>query len=121
LLAGDAEVAQLEVQRALAMHRDIGDVVGEAEGLRVLAGTRAALDQPSQAEALLYEVIGRATTVNRPLLLARAERDLARLLHGQGRDEQAGILADRARERFENVGATVEVRRLEELLAEFTA
>jgi tetratricopeptide (TPR) repeat protein len=121
LLAGDTEVAQLEVQRGLAMHREIGDVVGEAEGLRVLAGTRAALNQFAQAEALLYEVIGRATTVNRPLLLARAERDLAALLHRQGRHEQAAVLADRAHERFENVGATVEIRRLDELLAEFPA
>lgn len=121
LLAGDAEIAQLEVQRALAMQRDIGDVVGEAESLRILAATRAALDQLGHAEALLYEVIGRAATLNRPLLLAQAQRDLATLLHRLGRDEQAASLADRARERFEQLGVTVEVRRLDELLAEFAA
>ena len=120
LLAGDAAVAQLEVQGALAMQREIGDVVGEAEGLRVLAGALAALNQLFASEAMLYEVIGRATTVNRPLLLAQAERDLARLLHRLGRDEQAAALAGKARERFEKLGATVEVRRLEELVTEFS-
>jgi len=121
LLGGDAEVAQLEVQRALTMQREIGDVVGEAESLRILAGALAALNQLLQAEAMLFEVIGRATTLNRPLLLAQAERDLAALLHRERRDEQATPLARRARERFEQLGATVEVRRLEELLTDFAA
>ena len=121
LLGGDAEVAQLEVQRALTMQREIGDVVGEAESLRILAGALAALNQLLQAEAMLFEVIGRATTFNRPLLLAQAERDLAALLHRQRRDDQATPLARRARERFEQLGATVEVRRLEELLTDFAA
>lgn len=120
LLDGDAEVARLEIERALAMRREIGDVVGEAEDLRVLAGALAALNQSPQAEAMLRDVIERATALNRPLLVAQAERDLARLLHRQGRDEQAAALADRARERFESLGAVVEVRRLAALLTELT-
>jgi len=121
LMGGDAEVAQREVQNALMMQREIGDVVGEAESLRVLAGALAALGQLMQAEAMLYEVIGRAATVNRPLLLAKAERDLAGLLHREQRDEQASALAGKARDRFEKLGATVEVRRLDDLMAEVTA
>ena len=66
-------------------------------------------------------MIERATALGRPLLVALAERDLAHLLHRQGRDEEAAALADRARERFENLGAVVEVRRLDELLTEFTS
>lgn len=120
-LGGEAEVAQREVQAALMMQREIGDVVGEAESLRVLAGALAALNQLSQAESMLYEVIGRATTLNRPRLLAHAERDLAGLLHRRGQDEQAAVLAERARVRFQSLGATVEVRRLEELLSEVVA
>ena len=118
LLGGDAEVARLDIQRALATHREIGDVVGEAEDLRVLAGALAALKASSQAEAMLYDVIERATALRRPLLVAQAQRDLARLLHRQGRDEEAAASARRARERFENLGTVVEVRRLDELLTE---
>ena len=121
MLGGDAEVARLEIQRGLDMQREVGDVVGEAEGLRVLAGALAALNQSPQAEAMLHDVIERATAQNRPLLVAQAERDLARLLHRQGRDEPAAALADRASERFEGLGAAAEVRRLDALLAEFTA
>jgi tetratricopeptide (TPR) repeat protein len=121
LFAGDAVVAQREVQNAIALQRKIGDVVGEAESLRVLANALAGVGKVHEAEAMLYEVIGRATTVNRPLLVAQAERDLAALLHEQGRAEHAATLAGRARTRFEYLGAMVEVHRLDELLSHLTA
>ncbi len=121
LQMGDGEVARLEVQRALALHRELGNVVGEAEDSRVLAGVMAALGQPAQAEALLRDVISRATTLHRPLLLAQAERDLARLLHRQKRDDEAAELARAAKDRLERLGAAMEVRRLEELLTELAA
>jgi len=121
LLSGDAEVAQREVQHALAQQHEIGDIVGEAESLRVLGNALAALGDNSEAEAMLYEVIGRATTVNRPLLVAQAERDLANLLHRLARDEHAATLAGRARKRFEFLGAIAEVHRLDELLTHLTA
>jgi hypothetical protein len=55
------------------------------------------------------------------LLVAQAERDLAALLHNQGRSEHAATLASRARTRFEYLGAIVEVHRLDELLSHLTA
>jgi tetratricopeptide (TPR) repeat protein len=122
LRAGDADLARVEVNRALATHREVGDVVGEAEDLRTLAGALELLGQPAQAEFMLRDVIGRAERLNRPLLAARAERDLARLLlrrkqtPGAARD-----LALRARSRFNGLGAVVEVRRLDGLLSEIPA
>ncbi len=121
LLMGDGEVARLEIQRALAMHREVGDVVGEADGLRVLAGALALIKQPAQAEATLRDVVARAANLHRPRLAAQAERDLCRLLHRQARNDEAEELALSARDRFEKLGAVIEVRRLEELLAELAA
>lgn len=118
LLAGDAEVSRLEAQRALASHREVGDVVGEADDLRVLAGALERLAQPAQAEAMLRDAIARATTLQRPRLIAQAQRDLAKLLHRQARDDEAEGHARRARDGFEKLGAVIEVRRLEELLGE---
>jgi len=118
LLAGDAEVARLEIQRALATHREVGDVVGETDDLRVLAGALEGLSQPAQAETTLRDVIARATSLSRPRLAAQAQRDLARLLHRQGRDDEAEGYARRARDAYEKLGAVIEVRRLEELLTQ---
>jgi len=121
LLTGDAEVARLEIQRALATHREIGDVVGEADDLRVLAGALALTGQPAQAEATLRAVIAQAAGLHRPRLAAQAERDLARMLRRQGRNDEAESHARRARDGFEKLGAVIEVRRLEELLSEVAA
>lgn len=118
LLAGDAEVARLEVQRALAIHREVGSLIGEVEDLRVLARALEELDQLAQAEAMFRDVLARATSLRRPRLVAYVERDLARLLHRQGRNQEAEEMANRSREKFENLGAVVEVRRLDELLTE---
>lgn len=117
LMTGDGELARLEIQRALSTHREVGDVVGEADDLRVLAGALELLGQPAQAEAMLRDVITRAVTLHRPRLLARAQRDLARLLQRQERDDEAEGYARRARDGFEKLGAVIEARRLEELLA----
>lgn len=118
LMVGEPAVARVEIERAVNMHREIQNVVNEVVDLRVLAGALAALGQPAEAEAMLQDVIARATTLRRPQVVAQAERDLALLLHQQGRDPEAEQVAQRARERFDKLGAVVEVRRLDELLAE---
>lgn len=118
LKAGEAEVARLEIQRALALHREVGDVVREAEDLRAMAEALELLQQSTQAEAMLRDVIGRGRKLNQALLTAKAERDLARLLHRQLRDDEAAELAHRARDRFQVLGALNEVRRLDGLLRE---
>jgi tetratricopeptide (TPR) repeat protein len=119
-LAGDADLALVGVQRALAQHQELGDVAGEAEDLRVLAGALWSLGEHTQALAILRDVLVRATKLNRALLVAQAERDLAKLLHELSRDQEAEDFARRARSGFEILGALVEVRRLDELLTEIT-
>jgi tetratricopeptide (TPR) repeat protein len=118
---GDEDVALVSVRRALAMHREIGDVAGESEDLRTLAATLARSGDVTEARALLPKVITCATELNRPLLAAQAERDLAKLLHEQQRDDEAEELGRRARARFQHLGSEVEVRRLDQLLAEVSA
>ncbi|MBI2403271.1 MAG: hypothetical protein HYV20_11165 [Gemmatimonadetes bacterium] len=122
LRAGDAELGRVEVNQALAMHREIGDLAGEAEDLRTLAGALELLGQHAQAELMLRDVIRRAETLNRPLLVAQAEGDLARLLlRRKQAPDAARELALRARARFNGLGAVVEVRRLDGLLSEIPA
>ncbi|HEY2824767.1 MAG TPA: hypothetical protein VGI83_04410 [Gemmatimonadales bacterium] len=118
LWAGEGEVARFEVQRALDLHREVDDAVGEAEDLRVLAGALDLLRETPRAEALLRDVIVRAKRLNRPLLIADAERDLSRLLKRTERAAEAREVAVSAKKGFESLGAVVEVRRLDALLAE---
>jgi len=121
LAMGETELARREIERALAMHREVGNVVGEAEDLRVLAGVLEQSSQLEEAEAMLRDVTARATTLERPLLAAQARRDLSRLLHRQGREEEAQEAARRARDGFEKLGAVTEVERLEKFLAGFAS
>jgi hypothetical protein len=76
----------------------------------------AALEQPVEAEALLRDVIARATPHARPLLVASAQRDLARLLARLGRGGEAVALARTARATFDRLGAAREVQQLDVLL-----
>lgn len=120
LLMGEADLARREVEQALVKHRQVGDVVGEVEDQRVLAAVLAAQGDVSQAEIVLSDVIARADELDRPLLVAQAERDLAKLRRTQERTVDAAELAVRARNRFQQMGAEVEVRRLDELLSEIS-
>jgi tetratricopeptide (TPR) repeat protein len=117
LLAGEAELARREIELALATRRQVGDVVGEAEDLRVLGSVLAELGDTAEGERLLRSVIERAEGFDRPLLAAQAERDLARLYRRLGRNGEAAEFIRRARVRFEQLGAEVEVRRLDEVTA----
>ena len=70
-----------------------------------------------EAERLLREAKDQAEAQGRILLAAAAERDLARLLDSAGRKDEAREVAQTARNRFEKLGARVEVRKLEEFIA----
>lgn len=117
LVAGDAKMARREIERALETERELGDVVGEAQDLRVLAGALAAVGEQGQAEEMLLQVIARAEEHCRPVLAAQAERDLAQVLHTQGRGGEALELARKARVRFLELGAEAEVAKLDQFLA----
>jgi len=117
LLAGDAMVARREIERVMETERRIGNVVGEVQDLRVLAGCLAAAGNDVEAEATLRDVIERAQELHRPYLAAQAQRDLARLLQRFGRTNEAHSMAMRARARFEALGAEAEIAKLEDLCA----
>lgn len=117
LAAGDAAGARLEVTRALHAHEILDDVVGAAEDRRILANTEAALGRAKDAERLLHRVAEEAREHGRPLLAATARRDLAGLLRGLSRLEEARDQARAARVAFSALGAAAEVRRLDAVIA----
>ena len=70
------------------------------------------------AERMLLDVIERAESFERPLLAAHAQRNLAEVLTGQGRRDEAKGIVHRARARFVDLGALGHVRSLDAWIAE---
>jgi tetratricopeptide (TPR) repeat protein len=112
----ESKLAKQEVERALAVHRELKDPVREAEDLRILAGALAVSAQTKDAAAMLRDVIDRATQHGRPLLLASAERDLASVLLKSGDAVAGKAAAQRARAIFQRLSARAEVDKLDALL-----
>ena len=110
---GESGPAMQEAERALTMHRALNDAVREAEDLRILAGAFCLAGKMRDAEAMLREVIDRATEHERPLLVATARRDLARLLARSGNVAAGKTVALTARATFQRLGARVEMDRLD--------
>ena len=121
LLDGNADLAMVSARRAVAMHRELDDVVGELEALRILAGALHRNGNVMEAKMMLQDVIARANTLDRTLLAAQSERDLARVLHEEREDAEAQDIARRARSRFEQLGSDAQIRRLDEFLNMVTA
>src|SRR5205809_6040929 len=94
---GEGDRALAEIERAIAMHRELKDPVREAEDLRIKAGALGVVGRREEAETVLRSVIERATEHGRPLLLAMAERDLALLLIQAGDVAEGKASAQRAR------------------------
>jgi tetratricopeptide (TPR) repeat protein len=113
---GESVLAKLQVERALAVHRELKDPVREAEDLRILAGAVALSGKIQDAAAILRDVIDRATQHGRPSLLASAERDLAWLLFKSGDATSAKAAAQRARAIFQRLSARGETDKLDALL-----
>jgi tetratricopeptide (TPR) repeat protein len=110
---GEAGLAKREAERALEVHRALKDAVRETEDLRILAGALGLAGKTEDAEALLGQVIDRATEHDRPLLVAAARRDLAHLLARTGKGAAGKTAAMMARATFEQLGARVEIDRLD--------
>jgi tetratricopeptide (TPR) repeat protein len=115
LRAGDAPLARREAETALTTHRQIHDIVGEAEDLRVLALTLFDMGDWAGAEQTLRSVLDRAEQLRRPLLSATTNRDLARILSETGRWEEAREIGQRARVQFNRLGAVAEAFKLDDL------
>ena len=118
-LRGEPQVAEAEIQRALTIHRDQEDAIGEAEDLRVLALTTAALGDRREAEWLYRYAIERADHHHRPALAAEASHGLALLLAQEGRRAEAVDLVRAARVSFSALGAEAQIRRIDALLDEW--
>ena len=113
---GEPELAVHETERALAMHRELKDTVLETEDLRVLAAALNLAGKREDAKNVLREVINRGTEHGRPLLVATAQRDLARILVSEGDVAAAREVAHMARATFERLGARVEADKVGALL-----
>lgn len=116
-VTADPAMARREAERAVELHHELGDVVGESEDMRVQALALAAEGGSDAAEQLLREVMRRARLHGRPLLAATAGRDLGQVLFDAGRTREAVEVARTAREEFFNLGALAEQRKLDRWLA----
>jgi len=114
---GEPEVAVREAGRALALHRELQDVVLETEDMRILAVALGMTGKTEEAAAMFQEVVTRATEHGRPLLVAVAQRDLAYLLAREGDFPGAQQAAHAARATFHRLGCRAEIDKLEALLA----
>lgn len=113
---GEGELAVQDAQGALTAHRALKDAVRETEDLRILAVALGLAGKTPDAEAMLRDVIDRATEHERPLLVASAERDLAQLLAHRGDVAAAKAVAQEARVAFDRLGARAELEKLDALL-----
>ncbi len=118
---GDAELAIREVHLAIEVHRGLHDHVRLAEDQRILANALAASGEVDEAIALLNEVMVQAEAFGRPLLLGSTQRDLAQLTFRRGQTELARDLAQRARGVFVQLGARMEVDKVDHLLGRIAA
>ena len=115
---GDAELAIREAEGALAVHGELQDAVLETEDLRILALALHAAGNADDAEAMLHDVIRRASQHGRPLLVAGGQRDLVHVLTAKGAEAGARELARTARTTYERLGANAEVAKLDAFLGE---
>jgi tetratricopeptide (TPR) repeat protein len=114
----EPQLALREVERALALDRDLRDDVRETEDLRILAVALAFTGRSEDAAGILRDVITRATAHGRPLLVALAQRDLADIMTREGQTDAAQQMAEAARATFDRLGAKVEREKLDALLGE---
>jgi tetratricopeptide (TPR) repeat protein len=113
---GESDLALSTVERAIATHRELKDPVREAEDLRIKAAALILAGCHDDAGIMLCAVVSRATEHGRPLLLAKAERDLAYLLIQNGDVAGGKAAAQRARSTFQRLSARAEIDKLDNLL-----
>ena len=116
-LSGDADLARLDIDEALEVHRQLDDEPAETGDLRILARVVATAGDPTEAERLLGDVIRRSEDEQRPRITAAATRDLAGLLASSLRDREALETARAARVLYDGFGAHAEIKKLDELIA----
>lgn len=115
--SGDGDLAEAFAQRALRRQEKLGDPVGRAEALRVLAAAARARRDGSSALARLDEALHTAYSHADPLLRAEVQRDRGLLLRERGELTAAHAALRDAAEQFERLGATAQAEEMNALLA----
>ncbi|MFQ5549680.1 MAG: tetratricopeptide repeat protein [Gemmatimonadales bacterium] len=118
VLDGDVQLASKDIEGALSKHREIDDSVGVAEDTRIKGLVAAADGSLEQGKTFLRFAADVALRHGRPLLIATACKDLARLLADEGNTAEAIQEAQKARALFSKLGATVEVDRIDRFIEE---
>lgn len=103
--AGDGRLAETLALRALKRFETMGDPLGRAEALRVLAAAARADQRNDTAATRLQEALEIAQSHHDPLLLAEIQRDRGLLLRDKGKPAEARKALLSAAEHFTALGA----------------
>jgi tetratricopeptide (TPR) repeat protein len=113
---GDGELARTLALRARDRFERIGDPLGRAETVRVLALAARAEGRDDEAAAHLEEAFEAARAASDPLLRAEVQRDRGLLFRDHGDTEAAREALLDAAAHFETIGALAEATAVRSLL-----
>lgn len=114
--AGDGKLAEALARRALRRFERLGDPLGSADALRVLAAAARARREPALAATHLQHALAIARAHSDPLLLAEVQRDRGLLLRDQDDAAAARAALGEARDAFAALGAAADEQALQRLL-----
>jgi tetratricopeptide (TPR) repeat protein len=106
--AGDGALAEAMATRALERFTRLGEALGRADALRVLAAAARASGRDEAAAPFLDDALEIARAHSDPLLMAEVQRDRGLLLRDQGDADAAREALTESAEHFARLGATAE-------------
>ena len=117
LLRGDPRMAEIGALMAASEYRRLSDPIGEADAMRLAGEARTGFGAFGRALEALDEAVSLATAHHAALIRAESLRARAEAHHGHGDRILAVADARAARQTFEQLGASDEVTRTDDLLA----
>ncbi len=106
--AGDGALAEAMATRALERFTRLGEALGRADALRVLAAAARAGGRDEAAFPFLDDALGIARAHSDPLLMAEVQRDRGLLLRDTGDADAARAALTESAEHFARLGATAD-------------
>lgn len=106
--AGDGALAEAMATRALERFTRLGEPLGRADALRVLAAAARAGGRDEAAAPFLNDALEIARAHSDPLLMAEVQRDRGLLLRDQGDADGARAALTESAEHFARLGAIAE-------------
>lgn len=106
--AGDGALAQAMATRALERFTRLGEALGRADALRVLAAAARAGGRDDDAFPFLDDALEIARAHSDPLLMAEVQRDRGLLLRDAGDADAARQALTESAEHFARLGATAD-------------